>query len=276
MGRTRDRILEGMASIFWATAWADHVEEHRCCSLSGVEITEVMPSIPESARTLASEVLKQIDAASTQPADALYDAAPNPKSGAHRFGNCLAFSTMGAGVSWEDDDDAIPGLIIPYGSDAEFDLRLHADATCEEGPNAMWASSTKHLIQLMEERTACPRALRWVRDNAHRTPMELWEVCPNVSWLTFFAFGILLLDANGWDAVNSDLYELGAQLTVIAVEHFRHAPAFEATYLDAMGAFSEDELFNSEEGRLFLAWGAERFRGILPWGVLLQRYERTK
>jgi hypothetical protein len=42
-------IIRGIATILWASAWADHVEEHRCCSLSGCEVTSIMPTIPDTA-----------------------------------------------------------------------------------------------------------------------------------------------------------------------------------------------------------------------------------
>jgi hypothetical protein len=31
-----------MATILWASAWADHVEEQQCQSVSGCEITDLL------------------------------------------------------------------------------------------------------------------------------------------------------------------------------------------------------------------------------------------
>lgn len=114
-------FINGMAECFWASAWADHVEEKGCYNLSGCEITEHMPEIPEQAYRAAHRVLGRIEEtvelhvaslfAKAWAADGL-DPEHVDYHGelANRFGWCLAYAAMGAGVSWEDDHEGFPEL----------------------------------------------------------------------------------------------------------------------------------------------------------------------
>jgi len=130
--------LEGAASSLWASAWADHAEQHGCSSLSGVEITDVMPSIPEQAYEAAKRCLESIERANGKPIDELYQMAieadeeegvhPNSHEGPESFGSDLAMQWMGHGVSWFDDHAEFP-LEIPHGDPSE--LYFVADETCD-------------------------------------------------------------------------------------------------------------------------------------------------
>jgi hypothetical protein len=136
----RADIIEGIATILWATNLANHVDEHRCCDLSGCEITQVMPSIPDVVRAHASHVATRVEEASGSTIEVLYSAAvaadeaagteaPANRSGPARFGECLAYESAGHGVSWTDDHEEVPGLVVPYVDD--YKVRDVADEECD-------------------------------------------------------------------------------------------------------------------------------------------------
>lgn len=142
-------FINGMATIFWADAWADHCEERGCTNLSGCEITACMPEIPELAYRLAHRVAGRIEVRAKHglaslfalacKADGIDDADIDYHGAlAERFGQCLAYKTMGAGVSWFDDHESFPELasIDLYGcegcGEVKVDLQCYADDTCEE------------------------------------------------------------------------------------------------------------------------------------------------
>jgi|SRR5215469_9290773 len=104
----RDTILYSIATILWGDAWATHVEEHDCCSLAGQEITHIMPTIPDKAFAMARELVTRLESANGCTVEQLFARAKaaDPTvtdDAAERFGDCLAWEAMGAGVSWEDD-----------------------------------------------------------------------------------------------------------------------------------------------------------------------------
>src|SRR5579872_1633079 len=110
-----DTFVKGMATILWGDAWADHAEEHACCNLSGCEITHVMPEIPEVAWRMAERLAGKIEQANGCALAVLFAQAMKAEGRpdlehedyhdetAERFGECLAWMAMGAGVSWYDD-----------------------------------------------------------------------------------------------------------------------------------------------------------------------------
>jgi hypothetical protein len=134
---SRREIIEGIATILWGSAWADHAEEHRCCNLSGCRIEDCMPAIPYTAWKEAFKLAREIERDNGAKLDVLYQREVNMhdlnpqrvRESAERFGNCLAWESMGAGVSWTDDNPE-HALKIPYGENCE--LRFYADETCEE------------------------------------------------------------------------------------------------------------------------------------------------
>jgi len=139
---TREEIIRGIATIFWASGWADHVEEHGCHDLSGCEITAEMPEIPQDAWDHARKLASGVEAESRATLPTLYqraidaDAAEDIEADSHRtgperFGECLAYAAMGAGVSWEDDHAEVPGLEVPFdGGTAVCDLMGYAESMC--------------------------------------------------------------------------------------------------------------------------------------------------
>src|SRR5574342_317663 len=142
-------FINGMAECFWASAWADHCEERGCYDLSGCEVTEHMPEIPELAYRLAHRVAGRIEVRAKHGLASLLflackaDGLPEPKHEdyhgplANRFGWCLAYKAMGAGVSWFDDHESFPELadVELYGTEGcgevACDLQGYADDECE-------------------------------------------------------------------------------------------------------------------------------------------------
>lgn len=112
--QTSDAFVRGIATIFWASAWADHVDEHQCRELGGSEITECMPEIPEPAWRAAERFAGAVEGANGTSLAVLLSHAMRAAGrtlehedywgdDAQRFGECLAYMGMGDGVSWYDD-----------------------------------------------------------------------------------------------------------------------------------------------------------------------------
>lgn len=113
----RSEIVAGMAEIMWADEWASHVEEHRCASLSGQQILDIMPPVPAEAKRMASDLAKKFESANGASLTTLYGralAADNEAGGPRRhnspehFGSDLALQATGNGVSWFDDHAEFP------------------------------------------------------------------------------------------------------------------------------------------------------------------------
>jgi hypothetical protein len=121
----RDEWLEGAAKAFFATAYADYVEEGHSTdnelsederetrlSLSkpgpGEDWMDYLPEIPPNAYALAGELWAMLEAANpggcgvytlAERAEAVDGEKPDPE----QFGHYLAMQAMGHGVSWFDD-----------------------------------------------------------------------------------------------------------------------------------------------------------------------------
>lgn len=140
--RGEEDVIEGCASIIWASVWAHVAEESDTYNLSGCEITEHMPEIPEEAYTFARKVLADMLHLNrrevglqfnreTQKCERTYTARtvsdlleialradicsgeeeiPHFDDYARHFGECMAFRAMGDGVGWEDDHAEVDGL----------------------------------------------------------------------------------------------------------------------------------------------------------------------
>jgi hypothetical protein len=149
-GQVSDAFVRGIATILWADAWASHVEEHECSCLAGVKIEEVMPEIPEPAWRMAERFAGAIEQANGLNLPALFAQAMRHTGremvhedywgdDAERFGECLAWMGMGAGVSWYDDHPEFKvsiGIREPYAMIVpraeNYLLRVRADETCED------------------------------------------------------------------------------------------------------------------------------------------------
>lgn len=143
----RDEVIRGIATVLWACAWADHVEEHDCYNLSGCQIEEHMPAIPWCAWLAAGRLLRRVEKAHGTTIEVIllraaemdlnehkcgrvFDADADDVSDlAGRFGECMAYEAMGAGVGWADDHAEIPFYDVPYGE--FYDLQYHAESTCK-------------------------------------------------------------------------------------------------------------------------------------------------
>lgn len=141
-------FINGMAECFWASAWADHCEEAGCYNLSGCEITQHMPEVPELAYRLAHRVAGRIEVRAKYGLASLFalackaDGLPEPTHEdyhselANRFGWCLAYAAMGSGVAWEDDHAGFAELDVDlYGTEGcgevSMDLQCYAADECE-------------------------------------------------------------------------------------------------------------------------------------------------
>jgi hypothetical protein len=137
---SRATMIEGIATILWGSAWADHVEERRCANLSGCKIEEVMPEIPKEAREQAEALASEYEKLNGCTLEALYQRAldadgltvrkfPALLDGPERFGECLAWEAMGAGVGWDNDHAEYPHE-CPHIETC--DLMFLAESTCDE------------------------------------------------------------------------------------------------------------------------------------------------
>lgn len=136
----RDQIVNAMAKLAWALAWANHADEHGCCNMSGVNVFDVMPQeVPECSAAYAGKLAAEIEAASGVTLDVLFNnAADNdPTVNAdssreiERFGECLVYESMGHGVAWTDDhDEEVPSLVLPHSDD--YESRAWADEHCTD------------------------------------------------------------------------------------------------------------------------------------------------
>lgn len=147
-GQVSEVFVRGIATIFWASGWADHVEEHGCRSLSGCKIEEVMPEIPEKAWRMAERFAGMVEQANGLNLPAIFAQAMKHtgrelehadywSDDAERFGECLAHMGMGSGVSWYDDHPRFKielTLREPYAMRVPrfeaSELQFHAADTC--------------------------------------------------------------------------------------------------------------------------------------------------
>ncbi len=101
-----------------------------------------MPEIPWRAWLAAGRLLHAVEKAHTAKIEDIYARAleadmnngragriPGNRRGPERFGHCIAWESMGAGVGWTDDHAPIPFYKTPY---MGFDLWGYAASTCEE------------------------------------------------------------------------------------------------------------------------------------------------
>lgn len=134
-------ILVGMAQLFWWDAWANHQDELLERGLpytntSGAKIEELADEIQPQNKAIivehVTELAKDLIAQNCVPLWSLFLAAmaadkqePNDEE-AVRFGECIAWMSIGAGVSWFDDHAKFP-LVVPYGEFGEGYLMWDED-----------------------------------------------------------------------------------------------------------------------------------------------------
>lgn len=130
----RDSFLEGAAKAFFATAYADYVEEadstdndldeterndRANCARPGAgeDWMDYLPAIPPNAYALAGELWEALHKANGEAG--VYslvlraEAADGKAPDAEEFGHYLAMQAMGHGVSWFDDHAKFP-IKIPH------------------------------------------------------------------------------------------------------------------------------------------------------------------
>jgi hypothetical protein len=124
MSDTRQEIIDACAWMLWANAWISHQEELGAEGVNpgaGGSWDPYVPDVPETIGKLAREGIEMIERLNGATVDVLYERAialPGKRYGKReptpeRFGNCLAYEALGAGVSWADDYPG-HGLIIPH------------------------------------------------------------------------------------------------------------------------------------------------------------------
>jgi hypothetical protein len=146
--RADDPILNGIAVVIWGENWARHAEEHGCRDLSGKEILEEMPELPDEAFLVAAKILGHIEQANQKSVHVLLDEAARadgrhgrkiPYKYATEFGSDLGMMAMGTGVSWFDDHEEFPLEVPEIGTS---DLQAIADERCEVNCQSCGADKT--------------------------------------------------------------------------------------------------------------------------------------
>ena len=151
-------IIEGAARILYVLWWANQCScgrDYETCSLGGdgdddwptdvehvsndpgmgAELTEIAPDTPSDAVEWANRLILAVECHSKRDIRDSYLEAAKGRDGHSReptparFGNCIAFTACGTGVSWTDDHPAsgaqVPDLSYngPDG-DAHIDTRF--------------------------------------------------------------------------------------------------------------------------------------------------------
>lgn len=135
-----EHVAAGIASIFWASVWADEAERVGY-PIAGEEITLIMCPTPQAAYSEAWRLLGKIEQLNGMHIACLVHkaieadraagiSAPKGISPdgadveldryAFRFGQCLAWEHTGAGVSW-GDDHAECGVKVPNGDTPDLE-----------------------------------------------------------------------------------------------------------------------------------------------------------
>lgn len=127
----RPEIIEHAARALFANAWADYQERApEGVNLSGCEIMDVMPEVPQEAITAAEKLVADTEAlngetiaASLERAQALPDDSADRECNAEMFGHYLAMQALGTGVGLESvcDREAL-ALKLPYCEFSYYDL----------------------------------------------------------------------------------------------------------------------------------------------------------
>lgn len=134
-----EAIEDGVTTMLWGEAWGAHVDEHKCASLGGGRLEDVMPPPPDEAIDAAKKLIAAYEEANGVNVSTLYEQAlaadekdetVDPEdSEPDAFGGDLVFMSLGTDMSWFDEHAEFP-LVIP-----EFDnsaLRKLADSQCAE------------------------------------------------------------------------------------------------------------------------------------------------
>ena len=139
---TDEKIIESMARTLFVCAWADAEENAGRSHGHGVNLMDVAPATPESAKAFALYLAGRIHEANGKSLLLLiFDAAradnyPHPEKYlepeyVEDFGHCLAMQSLGHGVSWFDDHASFP-LKVPQ---VEFYLDESELEAAETGDN---------------------------------------------------------------------------------------------------------------------------------------------
>lgn len=126
-------IMESAAHVLWCETWAVF-EESRGESFSEMDISTCAPRVPDVAEAYAADLLDDIETLNRCSVAELFAKAIMAEGThyedrtAERFGECLAYQSMGCGVTWEGSHPRI-GLKVPATLEdvAPYDLGLDDD-----------------------------------------------------------------------------------------------------------------------------------------------------
>ena len=122
MSDTRQEIVDACAWILWAQAWISLQEELGEEGISpgaGGSWDPYVPNVPDNVAKGAASLIESIERRNGATVDVLYARAvalpgkryskrePTPE----RFGTCIGYVAVGAGVSWGDDYPAA-GIVV--------------------------------------------------------------------------------------------------------------------------------------------------------------------
>jgi hypothetical protein len=111
----KEQILRGMALAFFASAWADMVEENGA-SLSGLEIMQVMPeTVDPAAKHAAYTLYFQMESVNGDAIERLYGQnCGEPRLSPQDWGHYAAMQAMGHGVGLGDYGIGCDAVQVPY------------------------------------------------------------------------------------------------------------------------------------------------------------------
>lgn len=118
---TRNAIVEGAASGFFVSAWADGAEEAGHSFAGGTRLEDEAPPVPRELERFAEKFVRSVEKLNRQSISDLYmehaeasgrhEFEPSPSA----FGHYLAMASLGHGTSWYDYHDAPAGgeVVLP-------------------------------------------------------------------------------------------------------------------------------------------------------------------
>jgi hypothetical protein len=145
MSSKRQEIVDACAWMLWANAWISLQEDpdrevaDRVDPGAGGSWDPYVPDVPAEVTKGAELLIASIERRNGATVDALYDRAvalpgkrytdrePTPE----RFGNCIAYVAIGAGVSWADDYPEAGITISEIEVHADSDTQAYVGNVCE-------------------------------------------------------------------------------------------------------------------------------------------------
>lgn len=123
-------------SVFGGLAWADELEEHGLSShISGQDILEVMPPVPQKAVELARAFIEKVQSLNNVNLTEFIPPGSDPETWSQddeeTLGHYLALEAMGHGATYMDDHEE-HGLKLPYLEGTEYELEEESEKVIRE------------------------------------------------------------------------------------------------------------------------------------------------